>query len=238
MRVACDALRLRAEPTNRAAHPAARVSRATGSAGMRIADAECAGSAWCLSVTAVLATAAATFLAIGTPAVANRPLAWAVVHDASGAKIGVVVFKGSGRYAQRVEVRLALPADAPGLGAYHGLHVHQVGECIPPFTSAGGHWNLDSSATHGAHTGDLPSVLIGPNGTAYAEFETHRFNITELLDADGSAVVLHAGPDNFGNVAIGPDRYSDPTNWYNAPGGTAATGDAGGRYGCGVVRAR
>lgn len=143
-----------------------------------------------------------------------------------------------GQYAERVEVRLALPSDAPGLNSYHGFHIHQTGKCMPPFTSSGGHWNLVEGATHGHHTGDLPSVLIGDTGRAYLEFETHRFNVTELFDGDGSAVVLHAGPDNFANVPISSDRYSDPNGWYDAPGGTAATGDAGGRYACGVLRAR
>jgi Cu-Zn family superoxide dismutase len=83
---------------------------------------------------------------------------------------------------------------------------------------------------HGAHKGDLPSVLITAEGETYSEIETDRFNVSDLLDAagDGSAVVLHAGPDNFANI---PSAYGEP----NAT--TLATGDAGGRYACGVVQA-
>jgi len=186
-----------------------------------------------IAVTSILG-----IVAIGiasTPAGAVRPLARAALHNAAGVKIGTVEFKGTGTNAERVEVEIALPAGDPGGGTYHGLHVHTVGQCVAPFTSASSHWNLVTDAKHGHHTGDLPSVLIGSDGKAYAEFETHRFDVTELFDGDGSAVVLHAGPDNFGNVPIASDRYADPNNWYNAATGTGATGDAGSRYACGVV---
>jgi Cu-Zn family superoxide dismutase len=48
-----------------------------------------------------------------------------------------------------------------------------------------------------------------------------------LLDADGSAVIIHAGSDNYGNIPAG--RY-DP----DADETTLNTGDAGGRVACGV----
>ncbi len=133
-------------------------------------------------------------------------------------------------------VDLRLPADAPGLGSFHGLHVHTTGACVAPFTTAGGHWNL-SGATHGSHTGDLPSVLVANDGRARMVFQTHRFRVSQLFDADGSAVVLHVGADNFANVPLGGGKYEDPNGWFNSadPAGTARTGDAGSRYGCGVV---
>lgn len=191
-----------------------------------------------LATVGVVVMAAGVLLATGTSAGAHRPLAAAKLHNDARERIGVVVFKGSGGYAERVQVKLKLPAGAPGLDAYHGLHLHQTGECVAPFTSAGGHWNLDPDADHGTHTGDLPSMLVSDEGRAYAEFDTHRFDVAELFDEDGSAVILHAGPDNFANVPIEDGKYADPNDWYNAPGGTAATGDAGGRYGCGVVESR
>ncbi len=191
-----------------------------------------------LGATAILATVMVAVLAAGSRAGAAQPLAKATLTNTAGAEIGEVTFKGRGTYANRVEVQLDLPADAPGLGSYHGFHVHTVGVCTgPSFTSAGGHWNLVPGASHGHHTGDLPSVLVSHDGTAYAEFETHRFDVTQLFDTDGSAVVLHAGPDNFANVPIGHGRYQDPDSWSNAPTGTANTGDAGARYGCGIVTA-
>ena len=187
-------------------------------------------------IAIVLITGAITILG-GRPAGASKPLAQAELRNANGAAIGTVYFEGRGHHAEWVRVELALPAGAPNLDAFHGFHIHTTGVCTAPaFTSANGHWNL-TAQTHGKHTGDLPSPLVGPDGMASARFETHRFDVNQLFDADGSAVVLHAGPDNFGNVPIDPaTRYADPNNWYTAPGGTAATGDAGSRYGCGVVQ--
>ena len=58
---------------------------------------------------------------------------------------------------------------------------------------------------------------------------TDRFGVADLLaDDDGSAVMVHSGPDNYANI---PERY--------APEGpdadTLGTGDAGSRLACGVV---
>ena len=51
----------------------------------------------------------------------------------------------------------------------------------------------------------------------------------------GRAVVLHAGPDNFGNVPVGTgaDQYIAGAT---ALAKTQATGNAGDRFGCGVIR--
>ena len=95
---------------------------------------------------------------------------------------------------------------------------------VAPFTTAGGHWN-PSGTTHGSHVGDLPSVLVGTDGRAHMVFQTHRFRVAQLFDADGSAVVLHAGADNFANVPIGGGKYEDPNGWYTSadPAGTTST---------------
>lgn len=111
---------------------------------------------------------------------------------------------------------------------FHGFHIHAVGACEAPFTSAGGHFNLAGN-THPAHSGDMPVLLINADGTGEARFETDRFGISDLFDADGSAIIIHAGPDNYANI---PTRYSatgpDDT--------TLATGDSGARAACGVIR--
>jgi len=174
-----------------------------------------------------------------TPANAHRPLVRATLVNAADEVVGEVVFKGQGGHVTRVEVRLRAAA-APGLGDFHGFHVHSVGVCDPlpsgtpavPFGSAGGHWN-PTGATHGGHAGDLPSLLIQADGKSRAEFDTDRFPVGELLAGDGSAVILHAGRDNFANI---------PATAYSSVEGpvpntaTNNTGDAGGRYACGVVR--
>ena len=193
-------------------------------------------STWRRAVAVVVALVLTGLVLVttSTPAGAKRPLARATLVNAAGVTVGEVVFKGPGTYADRVEVDIVASA-APNLGSFHGLHVHTTGVCDPapsgstnvPFGSAGGHWN-PSGANHGAHRGDLPSALITAEGETYAEFETDRFNVADLLDTpgDGSAVILHAGADNFANI---PSAYGD------ANATTLATGDAGGRYACGVV---
>ncbi|HEY3261567.1 MAG TPA: superoxide dismutase family protein [Pseudonocardiaceae bacterium] len=196
--------------------------------------------------TAVLSLAVTglAIVALSSPAGAAEPMARATLLDANGVEIGKVMFKGTGKYAERIRVELVAP-NAPNLGAFHALHVHTTGVCDPapsgttlvPFGSAGGHWN-PTGAAHGNHVGDLPSVLLTPNGEVYAEFETARVDVAAMLAGDGSAVVLHAGPDNFANV---PSRYigapADPlaTGVPGPDAATLATGDAGGRYACGVL---
>ncbi|MEO7571077.1 MAG: superoxide dismutase family protein [Acidimicrobiales bacterium] len=194
---------------------------------------------WRRSLLAVAALAAVGLasLTASTSAGAAKPLIRATLLDTAGAEIGEVVFKGKGTSVSRVEVEVVAAA-APGLGDFHGFHVHTTGDCDPlnsgsanvPFGSAGGHWN-PGGASHGVHAGDMPSVLIHANGNAYMEFDTDRIDVSALLDTDGSAVILHAGRDNFANI---PTTYSSG----GVPGPNAttlATGDSGGRYACGVV---
>jgi Cu-Zn family superoxide dismutase len=184
-----------------------------------------------------LAVTGLAIVALSSPAGAYVPMARATLYDANGVEIGAVVFKGPGKYAERMRADIVAP-NAPNLGAFHALHIHTTGVCDPapsgttlvPFGSAGGHWN-PTGAAHGNHLGDLPSVLLTPNGEVYSEFETARVDLDALLEGDGSAVVLHAGPDNFANI---PSRYIS-AGIDGADAATLATGDAGGRYACGIV---
>jgi Cu-Zn family superoxide dismutase len=175
-----------------------------------------------------------------SPAGADRPLLRATLLDKDAVEVGHVVFKGQGTQVTRVEVHLDAGAAAFGTSDFHGFHVHAVGSCDPTpvgtpptvFGSAGGHWN-PTGATHGAHAGDMPSVLLAANGRSDAEFATDRFEVSELLDANGSAVVLHAGRDNFANIPTIYWSGEPPVAGPNTA--TNNTGDAGGRYACGVV---
>jgi superoxide dismutase, Cu-Zn family len=177
-----------------------------------------------VALTVVAATVA---LVTSPPAGAKKPLARATLLTADGSEIGEVVFEGHKKHADRVTVSIDAPG-APNVDDFHGLHIHATGSCVAPaFTSAGGHWN-PTGAHHGQHVGDLPSVLLSATGTATLELSTPRFDVTALFDADGSAVVLHVGRDNFANIPADP--YGGPV------GATLTTGDAGGRYACGEVR--
>ena len=100
-----------------------------------------------------------------------------------------------------------------------------MGKCdAPEFTSAGAHFN-PAGKQHGfknpagPHAGDLPNMEVGADGKGHLEYVTTQVTLgagtTSLLDADGTALVLHAGPD---------DDVTDPT------------GNSAGRIACGVLR--
>jgi superoxide dismutase, Cu-Zn family len=150
----------------------------------------------------------------------------AVLHDAAGQRVGVAVFK---ERRGKVTVSASVWGVAP---EFHGFHVHSVGECVPPFTSAGGHYNPDG-ASHGDHAGDLPSLPMNEDSTAQLQFTTDRFTVSDLFDMDGSALIVHAGRDNYANI---PTRYhSHTTDTFGPDSDTLSTGDAGDRAACGVI---
>ncbi|MGH3924928.1 MAG: superoxide dismutase family protein [Pseudonocardiaceae bacterium] len=114
---------------------------------------------------------------------------------------------------------------------FHGFHIHETGECAgsstPPFTSAGGHLSA-AGAGHPGHAGDMPVLLVNDDGAAQTSFTTDRVTFTDIFDANGSAIIVHAGPDNYANI---PTRYASA----GPDDATLATGDSGGRVACGVV---
>ena len=121
-------------------------------------------------------------------------------------------------------VLLALTAKGLSPGE-HAFHVHEVGKCEAPFTSAGGHFNPGKKkhgllVAEGAHGGDMPNLHIPASGELTVEVHNAMITLEKdkpnsLLDADGSAVIIHASKDDY---------KSDPT------------GEAGGRIACGVVQ--
>ncbi len=162
------------------------------------------------------------------------------LKDAEGNFVGVVRFRYEG---DEVEVEADLKNVEPA-DEFHGFHVHQTGKCDPeavdpatgntvPFFSAGGHFNPGGEA-HGDHAGDFPVLLVQSDGHAEEEFDTDRFRLRQLFDRDRSAVIIHAGRDNYANI---PERYHSHTEEVFGPdSATLATGDAGARFACGVVR--
>lgn len=107
----------------------------------------------------------------------------------------------------------------------HAFHVHAVGKCDPPFTSAGGHFNPESNkhgimAEDGYHAGDMPNIHVPDSGSLTIEVMNTAITLEKgeansVLDQDGSAIVIHAGKDDY---------KSDPA------------GDAGKRIACGVIQ--
>lgn len=100
----------------------------------------------------------------------------------------------------------------------HGFHIHAIGSCEPDFGAAGGHLDLDGQS-HGArvgegsHTGDLPNIYAGADGAARADVFTDGATLDgdaphTLFDADGSAIVIHAGPDDYVDIASAGARVA------------------------------
>jgi superoxide dismutase, Cu-Zn family len=103
-------------------------------------------------------------------------------------------------------VRILLEASGLTSGP-HGVHLHAVGKCEPPaFASAGDHLNPQNKQhgllnPSGPHAGDLPNLTIEPDGKGRLETFTDRVTLgpgpTSLFDDDGTALVIHAAPDDF-----------------------------------------
>lgn len=114
-------------------------------------------------------------------------------------------------------------ADLTGLPqGIHAIHIHETGTCeAPDFKSAGGH--LAGGKEHGIltaggpHPGDIPNITASADGTATLEFFMTGISMADVMDEDGSAVVIHAAADDY---------TSQPA------------GDAGDRIACGVIEAK
>jgi superoxide dismutase, Cu-Zn family len=173
----------------------------------------------------------------------DGPGATAELRNPGGTTVGEVAFHDDGE-ATRVTVEINGLDAEPG---FHAFHVHanddpsngEGCEAEPGqpadtwFTSADSHLSA-AGQHHGAHEGDLPTLLILPDGSARAEFVTDRFSVDDI---GGAAVVVHADPDNFGNVPTGGDAEQYRPNDQAARTLTANTGNAGDRLACGVVEA-
>jgi superoxide dismutase, Cu-Zn family len=173
--------------------------------------------------------------------------ATARMKDADGDFVGVVRFEA--KKGDKVEVQAEVNDVVPR-GQFHGFHLHTTGKCDPnavdpetdevvPFFSAGGHFDPDSDI-HSKHAGDFPVLLVMKNGKAWEKFVTDRFKLSQLFDKDGSAVIIHEGRDNYANIPAttdGEKRYHSHLEDVFGPDSlTKATGDAGDRFACGVVR--
>ncbi|MEO7803596.1 MAG: superoxide dismutase family protein [Actinomycetota bacterium] len=187
-----------------------------------------------LVVTATMAGLSALLLmSVPQGASADDPGVRAQLRDASGVLVGAMRLNEEGG---RVLIRGAITNLNPG---FHGFHVHTTGACSSNFLSAGGHYN-PGATTHGAHAGDLPSILVNSDRTAKLSFTTDSFTIAQLLAGDGSAFIVHANKDNFANIPAttvsGAERYHSHTeNVFGPDSATRATGDAGSRVACGVI---
>jgi superoxide dismutase, Cu-Zn family len=138
--------------------------------------------------------------------------------NAQGAKMGSAELTQT---PDGVKIDVAVSGLTPGL---HGFHIHAVGQCEPPdFKSAGGHFNPYGKKhglknPDGPHAGDMQNLQVNPDGTGSAEVLDKLVTLgegpTSLFHEGGTAIVIHASPD---------DDMTDPA------------GNAGARVACGPI---
>ena len=167
--------------------------------------------------------AAVSFLWACSSALTRHPVAAATAPllDVNGASVGVAEMWQEATGLVHVDV-----AANHLTAGQHGIHFHAVGKCeggTTAFSTAGGHYNPLSkshglSNPAGPHAGDAPNLVIRADGSGHMSFTTERITLTPgsttLFDSDGTAVVIHAAPD---------DQTSQPS------------GNSGARIACGVI---
>jgi Cu-Zn family superoxide dismutase len=157
-------------------------------------------------------------LALSAPALASDA-ARADLKDAQGRSIGTASLSEAA--SGGVLLKMSLDGVAPG---EHAFHIHETGKCEGDFKSAGGHFSPGGHkhgvlVDGGAHAGDLPNLHVPDTGRLTVELFARDVTLKpgashSLFDADGSALIVHEGADDY---------TSQPA------------GDAGARIACGVV---
>ncbi|QSR15681.1 superoxide dismutase family protein [Novosphingobium sp. KA1] len=169
----------------------------------------------------VLALGASLLAAPGLAADAPPPVLRAEVVGADGKPLGTVS-------VQQTPAGVLVTTDLKGLPeGDHGFHFHEKGLCdaAGKFASAGGHFTAGDPvhglmSMGGPHGGDMPNQHVGPDGMLKVQVLNTGVTIApgskSIVDADGTALVIHANADDY---------TSQPA------------GNAGGRIACAVLSA-
>lgn len=149
-----------------------------------------------------LSLLAAALAATVLPVAAQDGAATAVMTDLSGTTLGTLSLTEVGGVVHISGSLAGVP------NGDHGFHIHETGVCAAAaqFESAGGHFEPgDHQHGHenpeGPHAGDLVNVTADDNGDVTVDVTSATVTITagpaSINDADGSALVLHADPDDY-----------------------------------------
>ncbi|MCP9271987.1 superoxide dismutase[Cu-Zn] [Mycolicibacterium arenosum] len=174
-----------------------------------------------------------------TPAASAEQLT-AELKNPAGVTVATAEFSFADDVATVTVKTVATGLLTPG---FHGMHIHSVGKCEPnsvapaggapgDFNSAGGHLQVDGRTGH-PMSGDLSSLFVREDGSAELVTTTDAFTAEQLLDGQGTAIMIHEKADNFANIP--PEKYQQVNGTPGPDENTLATGDAGKRVACGVV---
>lgn len=123
-----------------------------------------------------------------------------------GRSVATATFDFTGGYVTVTVKTVVAGILAPG---FHGMHIHEIGKCEPNsvaptggapgnFLSAGGHFQAPGHNGK-PESGDLTSLEVRQDGSAYLVTTTDAFTRDELLAGNKTALMLH-GPDNTDNA--------------------------------------
>ncbi len=174
------------------------------------------------------------------PAPAGAPNITTHLKGPDGTEVATAKFEFSNGFATITIATTTGGFLSPG---FHGVHIHKVGKCEPnslapggggapgDFLSAGGHLQLPGHTGHSS--GDLTSLQVRKDGSAMLVTTTDAFTMEDLTTGEKTAIIIHAGADNFANIPA--DRYNQVSGPAGPDETTMSTGDAGKRVACGVI---
>lgn len=157
-----------------------------------------------------IAAPAAIALTFAVPAAAQEQVSQdigevggkATFLNLKGEEIGTATLRStpSGSVLIQAEVRGLEPGE-------RGFHIHETGKCDPAteFKSADGHLAGDKKhgfVEGGPHPGDMPNQHVPANGVLLVDAFNDRVSLSDngegaLFDADGSAIMIHSGADDY-----------------------------------------
>lgn len=152
-------------------------------------------------VISILTSASVMLTACGNPDSNTEEMRFPILN-ASGAEIGMLEIESLS--SGGVEVLVDVKDLTPGT---HAMHFHEFGRCDgPDYKSAGGHYNPTGVAhgqvEDGPHAGDMMNVEVAADGTGRFEVTNMKVSLRggdlpALMDADGTALIVHGGPDDY-----------------------------------------
>ncbi|MCV7198276.1 superoxide dismutase[Cu-Zn] [Mycobacterium angelicum] len=164
-----------------------------------------------------------------------------VLKGPDGTEVATAKIEFSNGYATVTLTTASVGVLSPG---FHGVHIHKVGKCEPnsvaptggapgDFLSAGGHFQVPGGHSAQHSSGDLSSLQVRSDGSGTLITTTDAFTKDDLLAGSKTAIIIHAGADNFANIPS--DRYNQTNGTPGPDETTMTTGDAGKRVACGVI---